>query len=236
MLINCDLGEALIPNPDPKIMPHIQLANIACGGHAGDKQTLLDTLSLAKLYNIKIGAHPSYPDKANFGRKVLEMSWPFLQASLNQQVNLLLEVCGQLGLTLHHIKPHGALYNQMMRDITLYEQLLDWMKQHFSGIYLVIQGGIQPSTYQALADHYQVPLLKEGFADRGYLADGRLKPRTEPNSLYQEPDAILSQGVQFSLKQQFDTLCFHSDNPASVEALARFTKLKRLLHVKKTHG
>jgi len=128
------------------------------------------------VHQVKIGAHPSYPDKVNFGRKVIEMPWSQLESSLNQQIKAL---TSQLTpqQTLHHIKPHGALYLEMMRNPMLYEKLLRWMQRKFPGIKLVIQAGIHPQTYHRLAEHYQVPLLLEAFADRAYLPNGQLAPR-----------------------------------------------------------
>ena len=115
-LINCDLGECLDPNPDGQIMPLINQASIACGGHVGDSDSMNKTIKLAKQHQVSIGAHPSYPDKVNFGRISMPMSLTALFDSIQRQVNTLDEICQRHGVKLDYIKPHGALYHDMMHQ------------------------------------------------------------------------------------------------------------------------
>ncbi|MBD3821227.1 MAG: LamB/YcsF family protein [Thiotrichales bacterium] len=230
ILINCDMGENLTPNPDASVMPHIHLANIACGGHAGDIASMVETLALAKQHGVKIGAHPSYPDQANFGRQSINLSAAELHETLANQVSLLNKLAGELELTLHHIKPHGALYLDMMRSDDLFKQILSFCQtfnqDRNTPVKLMIQGGIKDADYQALANEFGVALLFEAFADRAYLDNGQLAPRSQPNSLYQEATDIIQQSWMFHEAHQQhtspNTLCFHSDNPASVKALIAF--------------
>lgn len=232
ILINCDMGEQLTPNPDASVMPHIHLANIACGGHAGDTDSMMDTLALAKQHGVLIGAHPSYPDKDNFGRTSQTLSVTELHDTLYEQINALEQLTRELNLTIHHIKPHGALYLDMMRSVETFEEILsfcqDFNQNRTVPVKLMIQGGVKDDDYQALAQAAGIELLFEAFADRAYQQNGQLAPRSQPNSLYQTPDEIVTQSKMFHEKhQQYaspHTLCFHSDNPASVDALIAFAK------------
>lgn len=232
ILINCDMGENLTPNPDASVMPHIHLANIACGGHAGDETSIRETLTLAKQHNVTIGAHPSYPDKTNFGRQSMPLSEAELHETLAYQVAQLENLALELDLALHHIKPHGALYLDMMRSTEVYEQILGFCQtfnhHRNTPVKLMIQGGVKDAEYQALAEQVGIELLFEAFADRAYQPNGQLAPRSQPNSLYQTPNEIVSQSKMFHTKHQQHssphTLCFHSDNPASVDALIAFAQ------------
>jgi UPF0271 protein len=206
------MGEQLLPDPDKLVMPLIDLANIACGGHAGTSDSIAKTLSLAKQHGILIGAHPAYPDRENFGRKKVTLPWQNLAKSLSEQVAHFPDQ------QLHHIKPHGALYLEMMRDEALFLNLLAWMKEIAPNSFLVIQSSIKPN-YRSLAKQAGVPILLEAFADRGYLESGELMPRSQPNSLYQDAQQIVAQFQRLSQQGEIDTICFHSDNPASIKAL-----------------
>jgi len=224
MLINCDLGENLIPDPDPTVMPLIDIANIACGGHTGNGDSIRRTLTLALSHDLKIGAHPSYPDRANFGRVSMSLSTSRLIGSLEKQMDLFMETALAMksDFKLHHIKPHGALYLDMMRQKPLFEKLVSWISTR-PNTYLIVQGGVNDGkvdeTYSQIASEYGVELLFEGFADRGYQSNGQLLPRTDPNALLASSDLIAKQAIKFKNDAKFDTVCFHSDHPASVEAL-----------------
>lgn len=217
MQFNCDMGEGLID--DALVMPLIQQANIACGGHAGDDATMQTAVQLAKQHQVKIGAHPSYPDPTNFGRQSMSLSDEALRNSLSEQVNRLSQICDENGVTLHHIKPHGALYLDMMKNIHTLHTLLGWMQDTFPGLPLMLQGGIDNVFFENQARPFGVSLMFEAFADRAYQANGHLMPRSEPNSLYTTPDQIIEQTQRFQHDIWADSLCFHSDNPASVSAL-----------------
>lgn len=222
MLINCDLGEALIPNPDPDVMPLIDMANIACGGHAGSEQTVQATLEIAQRHDTKIGLHPSYLDKVHFGRRELGLSAKDIQKQLESQICAFVETPQSYGLSWFHLKPHGALYLRMMQDVDCFKTLLHVCKQRLPGVHLVIQAGRNDTLYQNMADQEGVPLLREAFADRAYLDNGELAPRSQKNSLYTQPKAILAQAQALIHENRADTLCFHSDNPASVIALTQW--------------
>ena len=125
--INCDLGEGI--GNDAEIMPYINSCNIACGGHFGDLQTIKETILLAQKYAVKVGAHPSFPDKENFGRKLMTLSDNDLMDSISQQIKLFHQACNETGARMHHVKLHGALYNLAAKDSHIAELVIQAFKQ-----------------------------------------------------------------------------------------------------------
>ena len=217
MLINCDLGECLQPNQDSKIMPLIECCNIACGGHAGDEKSMAETVQLAIKNNVHIGAHPSYPDKENFGRVSKKMSYVDLLVSLMTQINNLNRICNEWERQVLSIKPHGALYHDIPKSKKLLE--IACLLTRGIGTYgiLVLQSGINDRQIKKVSKTYGITVFFEVFADRAY--DGAyLRPRNKPGALLTNPDEIVQQYHHFKNKTA-DTICFHSDNPASVIAL-----------------
>lgn len=217
MLINCDLGESLIPDLDASIMPLINMANIACGGHAGNDKSMVKTIKLAMQNKVKIGAHPSYVDKANFGRLSHKLDEDKLFDLIYQQVLNFQKLCDKQGAKLEYIKPHGALYHDMthkQRVLDVFCKVIDAIDTPMS---LVIQAGNQYS-----CNNNAVNFLYEVFADRGYRGT-EIIPRVEQDAVFNDANTILKQYQHFLNNQTFkvDTICFHSDNPASVEALKR---------------
>lgn len=226
MLINCDMGEALFPNPDPDVMPLIDLANIACGGHAGNHQTIKQTLELAHQHDKKIGAHPSYPDKKRFGRVSISMDEISLRQTIATQIESIQSEAEALEMAINHIKPHGALYLDIIQKPRIFKSMLSLCQEQFPQVPLMIQGGVSDKVYLEMAKQQNVPLLFEFFADRAYLPNGLLTPRSVPGSLYQTPELIVKQALHFIQQKKGDTICFHSDNPASVEALKQLANRK----------
>ena len=129
--LNADLGEHPSSEIDEEIMPYISSCNIACGGHIGDEESVRRTITLARKFNVSIGAHPSYPDKENFGRKVMLISPEDLKQEIFKQIELVSRICKEENVALHHIKPHGALYNQAAKNekIAAKESLLPLLKK-----------------------------------------------------------------------------------------------------------
>ncbi len=219
------MGEELSPSPDSEIIRYIDLANIACAGHAGSNQSMQETIRLAKQHQVAIGAHPSYPDRAHFGRQVLDLSWSELEQHLSEQFDTLQQHAIAVNLPIHHIKPHGALYLEMMRCPSLFENLLAWQKNIAPNCQLMMQANVNQTRYLKLANAYQINILKEAFADRAYLPNNQLVPRNHPNSLHNKSEDIVAQSLKFINNQFADTLCFHSDNPASVKALKKLPEI-----------
>ena len=218
-LINCDLGECLQPNPDAQIMPLIDMANIACGGHVGDDESMIKTIALAKQNNVRIGAHPSYADKANFGRISHSLDEDALYALIKAQIGYFQTLCQAQNAKLEYIKPHGALYHDMMKDPKVIEVLIRVIEKIDPQLDLVVQAGF--SDYlQNFEKNTNVRLLHEVFADRAYVGMQML-PRSENNAVFDNAQRIAQQFHDFSSENSFkiDTICFHGDNPASIQAL-----------------
>jgi len=222
LLINCDMGECLSPDPDPQIMPLIDMANIACGGHAGDVRSMSATIAMAKENGVKIGAHPSYFDRQQFGRVSHDLSPSDLFASLRQQLAAFAALCETHEVALDYIKPHGALYHDMMQKPVVLDVICDVVRSLNPQLKLVVQAGLHTERMQQQAAQSQLTFLYEAFADRGYRGT-QMIPRTEAGAMLTTTEAILEQVHAFNTGTSFavDTICFHSDHPPSVEALQR---------------
>lgn len=219
-LINCDLGERLTPDPDSQIMPLINMANIACGGHVGNEASMRKTIRLAKKYNVTIGAHPSYQDMANFGRVSHDLSAEALYACIKEQLVYFIHLCEQEQTQLSYIKPHGALYHDMMQKPEVLNVICKLMKDIDPELSLVVQAGIYKQEFANKSLETGIKFLHEAFADRGYR-DTKMIPRTENGALLMEPVEIIEQYDAFAKEPAFpvDTVCFHSDHSPSVLAL-----------------
>ena len=183
--INCDVGEGL--NNEHLLMPYISSCNIACGGHAGDKKTMAHVVSLASKYNVKIGAHPSYPDKENFGRKSIQISNEDLKESILNQVNSLEEVMNRFNVKLHHIKPHGALYNDLANDQFLALRFLKIIDKYKVTCFLYAPYG---SAIAKEAKKNSFNIIYEVFADRNYNEDLSLVSRQHTSAILTHIDDI----------------------------------------------
>ena len=230
--INCDLGEGL--NNEHVIMPLINSCNIACGGHAGDSQTMIECVEISIKNDVEIGAHPSYPDKENFGRKKIDISRSELYFSLIDQIERLNSIAVSYGKKLHHIKAHGALYNQMFSDKDLSDFYLDTIKgfQEDCYIYIPYNSEIEKS---ALEKGFKI--MYEAFGDRAYNDNLSLVSRDIKGALINNPKLVIDQisniidsekvksinGKQKSIKA--DTICIHSDTDNSIEILKEINKV-----------
>lgn len=228
--LNCDLGEsfgAWQMGMDSQVMPLIDQANIACGFHGGDPTVLVQTLTLAKQHQIEIGAHPSYDDKQGFGRRSIKMPADELKHLLWYQIAAVDGVAKSLGLSISYVKPHGALYNDMMANSALLETVMQTVASFYRPLKLMLLATTATTQHKALAERYQLELLFEAFADRRYQSDGSLTPRSRPGSVLDHQAALLqvqqllhSGTVQSdsgeTLSIEADTLCVHGDNPAAL--------------------
>ncbi len=240
MKINCDLGEGL-DSIDAQVMPLIDMANIACGGHAGDQQSMLATCLLAQQHQVDIGAHPSYPDRANFGRVSLTLPPEELLQSLHQQVQDLIDCAHSTGMHVGYIKPHGALYNDASRHQHIRLSLFRLAKDF--KLPLMLQALPEQNENTALeAKNNNVGIIFEAFADRAYSDSGSLVPRTEAHSVYTTAAEVLRQaellidkkGVTTNTRKwlplEANSLCVHSD---SENAVAMIQALKHFLENRK---
>lgn len=235
--LNCDMGESFAAwtmGDDAAVMPHIDMANIACGFHAGGPAIMAQTIQLAIEHQVEIGAHPAYPDLAGFGRRTLHFPQAELKAILHYQIGAMRALCLQAGASLSYVKPHGALYNNMQRDQELFELVCRVVAEQNAihpehpPLYLLTLATADNTIQQRIAEQLKVELCFEAFADRRYEPDGSLRSRQYADAVYTDRETILAQaqafasgepiiasdGSRLSLKPQ--TLCVHGDNAESI--------------------
>ena len=238
MKINCDLGEGLGSwqmGCDTKIMPYIDQANIACGFHASDPLTMQKTIALAVKHNVSIGAHPGYPDLVGFGRRSMAMNTDELKATVQYQIGALNSLCQAQNTQVTYVKPHGAMYNDMMKDDGVFQAICVAISELEAGLTLMIQATDNNQRYAQIARGYGVALWFEAFADRNYQDNGLLVPRTNKNAVITDPyvvikriETIVKHGHILSennikLMMGIDTLCVHGDNENAVELIKAIT-------------
>ena len=236
MKLNCDLGEGLDAT-DARIIPLIDMANIACGGHAGDDSTMRRTITLCLQHHVAIGAHPSYPDKSNFGRRSLDIPLPSVRASVTEQIHRLQQHCNILGTHVSFIKPHGALYHDISRRPEIFSLMTEIILNNCPDLPLILFASSQQAELQDLAAKAGIPVLFEGFADRTYNDNGNLVPRKFENAVISDIAQIAAQAL--SIKQHHcvitasgkkipvnaDTICVHSDTPHAESAILKIKNL-----------
>lgn len=225
--LNCDLGEyddLADGAVDAAIMPHISSCNVACGGHAGNRQVMAQTMQWAMQHAVQIGAHPGYPDRTHFGRRPMSLSTADLRSSFQEQLALAQTVAQQTGATIHHVKPHGALYNQAAVDLDLALNLLHWVAD-FDETWLFY--GLAHSAMAEAAAQVGVRFVAEGFADRGYTSAKTLQPRDQAGALISAWPVMLQRAIDLAHRSPIqsvdgeaidlavDTLCLHGDHPGA---------------------
>ncbi len=229
--INCDLGEGL--NNEHIILPLIDSCNVACGGHAGDNASMIECVEISIRNKVKIGAHPSYPDKINFGRKKINIPPSELSISIISQIESLEAISNSYGVTLNHIKAHGALYNQMIIDADLSNFYLDTIEE-FKNKYSIYVP--YKSEIEKLALKRGFSIVYEVFGDRNYNDDLSLVSRDSENALITDPEIVIEHintiketntvktiNGNFQ-KIKFDTICIHSDTNNSIDILKKINK------------
>jgi UPF0271 protein len=187
MKLNCDLGESFgnwVIGMDDEVMPFIDMANIACGFHASDPDTMAKTIQSAVKHGVTIGAHPGYDDKKGFGRRSIPHTSDELKNLVVYQVGAMIGMCQLCGAKVAYIKPHGALYNDMMRDEKVYRAIVEGIAQSGFDLPLMILAKADNQHYQSIADEAGISLLFEAFADRAYTREGTLASRHLPGAVY----------------------------------------------------
>lgn len=224
--INADVGEGI--SDEPEIMRYLSSCNIACGGHAGDVSTMTEVVRLANMHKVKIGAHPSYPDKTNFGRVEMAISTADLYRTLKQQIRNLQNILQHENTQLHHIKPHGALYNLAAKDEKTANVIIEVIKSIALPIKLYAPFN---SVIARLAKEEGVVVIYEGFADRNYNEDLSLVSRKNENALLENKANVLSHVLSIIKNKkvktiggalvpiQVSTLCVHGDTKNALELL-----------------
>ena len=221
--LNCDMGEGM--NNDAALMSYISSANIACGYHAGNEDVIKQTIEHALKNNVAIGAHPGFADKENFGRKELQVTGEQYYKLIIDQLNILKKIADSFGAIIHHIKPHGALYNMAARNKTIAAIIAKATKDFDEGLILY---GLSGSQLISEAKSLQLKTASEVFADRTYQDDGSLTPRSQPNALINDESISLKQVLQMTQQQTVtsvndvtvpiiaETICIHGDGKHAV--------------------
>ncbi|WP_035334225.1 5-oxoprolinase subunit PxpA [Dokdonia sp. PRO95] len=228
--LNSDVGEGV--GNEAQLMPYLSSCNIACGGHAGDTATMLEVLAFAKISNVKIGAHPSYPDRSNFGREAMTISNALLKESITSQIKLLINLAAKSGQHVHHVKPHGALYNQAAKDEQIAHLIIDTILEIDDRLVLYVPHN---SVIASLAVS-KLAISIEGFADRNYNDDYSLVSRSLPDAVLTSHSTILPHVLQMVKQRQlktvnnltlpFDvnTLCVHGDTENALQIVKEIHK------------
>jgi len=214
--LNCDMGELEDAQHEAALMQYITSANIACGGHAGDEATMERTARLALERGVRIGAHPGYPDRANFGRIEIQMAAAEIERTVCRQIERLDAVVRGLGAQIVHVKPHGALYNVAVRNAEVARAIANGVGQWNSRVILF---GLAGSPMLEVWRQMGMAVAGEGFADRRYEPDGALRSRKFPDALITEPQAAAAQALRLAREANVQTVCVHGDTPGSVEIL-----------------
>ncbi len=230
--LNADLGEGM-PD-DEALMAFISSANIACGGHAGDADSMRRAVDACLHHQVSIGAHPSFPDREGFGRQYMQLSAAELTEVLMEQLSALQKVCEAAGTRLHHVKPHGALYNQSAADETVANSIAAAIRQFDDSLWLV---GLAGSVSIAAAEAQGLRTIHEFFADRTYQPDGTLTPRSQPHALVHNADTAVQQAMRMAVQRQvlcvdgtilapmlptgMASICLHGDGPHALDFAER---------------
>jgi len=236
LLINCDMGEGL--DNDESLMPYIDAANIACGYHAGDTDTIKKTIALAQKNKVQIGAHFSYADREYFGRKEMFLSNEVVYDMVSEQLLQFSSIAKEMGEIITHVKPHGALYNQAAKNIDLATTITTAV---FDQLPNAIYYGLSGSIMLEAASNQKLAIAHEVFADRAYLKDGSLCPRNTSGSIFTNEKSVTEQ-ISLLIQEKkikamdgtiidvaADTICIHADTPnalAFAKVIFRLVKNK----------
>ena len=236
--LNCDMGEMpehISDGTQEALMRSITSVNIACGGHAGDAQTMATTTQQALRYKLAIGAHPGYPDRENFGRLELNLSPEAIADSIHEQVQALAKIADRHGVRLTHVKPHGALYNQAVHNRRLAQAIATGVARMRRDVVLI---GLAGSPMLDVFRQAGFPVAAEAFADRRYEPDGTLRSRKHPDALISDPAKAAQQALAIvqgkviardgsEVPLHADTLCIHSDTPGAPQIAAQIANSLR---------
>lgn len=216
--LNCDMGEGI--GNEAALLPYISSASIACGYHAGDEATMKATVDLCVAHNVAIGAHPSFPDRANFGRINMTLPPAEIKQLVATQILALDTIAKNAGVCLQHVKPHGALYNMAAKDLEIAAAIAAAIQEINPELILF---GLPASCLEIAARSANIPFVGEGFADRTYQADGSLTPRSQPDAMVENETLALAQALEMVERKlvhtpdglevplEVGTICLHGD-------------------------
>jgi len=229
---NADVGEGLASDAD--LLPFISSANIACGYHAGDADTMRRTVELCLQHGVAIGAHPSFADKVNFGRTEMKLPLSEIKQLISAQLHLMENICSEMGATLHHVKPHGALYNMSARDPKIAGAIAESVHAFNPNLILFGLSGSHSVAEGVMAG---LTTAAEVFADRSYQPDGSLTPRSQPKALITTEEDAALQAAMMVTEQKVravdgtmvnliaETICLHGDGPHAVSFARKLHQL-----------
>jgi 5-oxoprolinase (ATP-hydrolysing) subunit A len=230
--LNADLGESFgswTMGDDASMFRIVSSANVACGFHAGDPLTMLDSCRAAFELDVRVGAHVGYRDLAGFGRRSLDMTFDELFGDVLYQLGALDGMAHAVGASVDYVKPHGALYNRIVRDAEQAEAVVAAVHAYDPGLPVL---GLPGSAWLTLAEESGHPVFREAFVDRAYLPDGTLVPRTQEGAVLHDLDAVVAQAVRLATRKEVlaidgtvvpvlaDSLCIHGDTPGAVNMAA----------------
>tara|TARA_A100001015_G_scaffold194961_1_gene217349 strand:+ start:181 stop:915 length:735 start_codon:yes stop_codon:yes gene_type:complete len=239
ILLNCDLGESFGAweiGADQRAMIFVDQVNIACGFHAGDPNTMKNTLLAAKEAGVSIGAHPSYPDLVGFGRRSMKIEIPELMSLLQYQIAALCGMAKNVGLRVEYVKPHGALYNDMMASVTVRNAVMRAISEINEPLALMLQATPSWQIHEQEAENFKINIIFEAFADRSYEDCGALVSRSKTEAIL-DRGQILTQVSQICqcgsitsinkkiLHLKIDSICIHGDNPESINVLPELRQI-----------
>ena len=247
--INCDMGEWELDelgragsdyhsdaHSDLALMPFISSCSIACGGHVGDEHSMQTTVHNALTHGVRVGAHPAYPDKSHFGRRSLDLPLGDLSAMLYRQISTLREAAQREGTELAFVKPHGALYNDMVKHVGIADAVIETIQRVDPSLPLM---GLAGSDLDKRCEVKGLAFIAEAFADRRYSDNGELTPRVVPGSVIETPKAATDQILSLimhgsvtsitgkTIPLDADTLCVHSDTQGALEHVIAINELLR---------
>ena len=231
MKLNCDAGESFGSwkmGLDEEVLPFVDMANFACGYHAGDPQIMDKSIKLALKHGVSIGAHPAYPDLMGFGRRSLACSLDEVEAMVIYQIGALYGFVKANSACLEYVKPHGGLYNDMMKDVRIFRAVATAVARFDKNLKLMVLSMVDTKPHEAIAQELGLELIYEVFADRAYDDNGLLVPRSQKGSVLHDVDAVIARlrllqnegvletisGKRIALKA--DTLCVHGDNEEAI--------------------
>lgn len=236
LLLNCDIGEsfgAWTMGLDAEVMPFIDCANIACGFHASDPSVMRKTVALAVQHGVRIGAHTAYQDLVGFGRRSMDCTPQEVEDLMLYQIGALEGLCRSQGAHVSYVKPHGALYQDMMRKPATLRAVMSAVAKYDRQLPLMLMSTRDNSAAQAVGDEFGLTLWFEAFADRAYDAAGYLVSRSQPGAVHHDSEVIVAQAITLArgealqasdgsaLHLAAQTLCVHGDNASSVAAVKR---------------
>lgn len=225
MDFNVDVGEGF--NNEKDIFPFVSSCNVACAAHAGSPEDITNVINLARMQNVAIGAHPGYPDRANFGRKSISLDAQSFKDTIHQQLELIYNIAVKQDTTIKHIKPHGALYHDLSTDLHLSKLFISVVQQFDKNVIVVGP----PFSKIEIACAKKINYAYEAFADRTYLNGHQLSPRRHQEAVISDIDKVIKQTEGIILHQKVialdqqeyqinaNTICFHGDHDGAAERI-----------------